>query len=57
MTNTVERGNAVVIASDSFAIDDAGDAWARAQTGQRIDKTGSTGTCITWCRISPGLVV
>jgi hypothetical protein len=26
MTNTVERGNAVVIASDSFAIDDAGDA-------------------------------
>src|SRR6516225_7583069 len=30
----IERGNAVVIAGDSFAVDDAG---ARAQAGQRLD--------------------
>ena len=30
----IERGNAVVIAGDSFAIDDAG---ARAQACQRLD--------------------
>jgi hypothetical protein len=33
VTNEIEGGDAVVIASHSFAIDDA---WARAQTGQRI---------------------
>src|SRR5262249_43421667 len=34
VTDEVERGNAVVIAGDSFAVDDAG---ARAQTSQRLD--------------------
>jgi len=32
--NEVERGNAVVIAGDGLAVDDAG---ARAQAGQRVD--------------------
>ena len=34
VTDEVERGNAVVIAGDSFAVDNAG---ARAQAGQRLD--------------------
>jgi|SRR5262245_52150895 len=34
VADEVERGNAVVIAGDSFAVDDAG---ARAQTSQRLD--------------------
>ena len=34
VTNEIERGNAVVIAGDSFTIDDAG---ARAQPGERIN--------------------
>src|SRR6266567_4092458 len=34
MSNEIERGNAIVIASHSFAIDDAG---ARTQAGQRIN--------------------
>ena len=34
VTDEIERGNAIVIASDSFAIDDAG---ARAQADQRFD--------------------
>jgi len=34
VTDEIERGNAVVIAGDSFAIDDAG---ARAQPGERIN--------------------
>jgi hypothetical protein len=34
VTNEIERGNAVVIAGDSFAIDDAG---AGAQAGERLD--------------------
>src|SRR5262249_13468841 len=34
VANEIERGNAVVIAGDCFAIDDAG---ARAQAGQRLD--------------------
>ncbi len=34
VADEIERGNAVVIASDSFASDDAG---ARAQAGQRLD--------------------
>src|SRR5262249_45237516 len=34
VANEIERGNAVVIAGDSFTIDDAG---ARAQAGQRLD--------------------
>src|SRR5262245_18383202 len=34
VTDEIERGNAVVIAGDSFAVDDAG---ARAQACQRLD--------------------
>jgi hypothetical protein len=34
VTDQIERGNTVVIASDSFTVDDAG---ARAQASQRID--------------------
>src|SRR5215510_1429535 len=34
VANEIERGNAVVIAGDSFAVDDAG---ARAQAGQRLN--------------------
>jgi hypothetical protein len=34
VTDEIERGNAVVIAGDGFAIDDAG---ARAQACQRLD--------------------
>jgi hypothetical protein len=34
VTDEIERGNAIVIAGDSFAVDDAG---ARAKAGQRFD--------------------
>jgi hypothetical protein len=34
VTDEIKRGNAVVIASDSLAVDDAG---ARAQANQRLD--------------------
>jgi len=34
VANEIERGNAVVIAGDSFAVDDAG---ARTQVCQRLD--------------------
>jgi hypothetical protein len=34
VTDEIERGNAVVIAGNSFAVDDAG---ARAQACQRLD--------------------
>jgi hypothetical protein len=34
VTDEIERGNTVVIAGDSFAVDDAG---PRAQAGQRLD--------------------
>jgi hypothetical protein len=34
MADEIERGNAIAVASDSFAIDDAG---AGAQAGQRLD--------------------
>jgi hypothetical protein len=34
VTDEIERGNAIAIAGDSFAADDAG---ARAQEGQRLD--------------------
>src|SRR5262249_34147837 len=34
VANEIERGNAVVVASDSFAVEDAG---PRAQAGQRLD--------------------
>jgi hypothetical protein len=34
VTDEIERGNAVVIAGNSFAVDDAG---ARAQAGERLD--------------------
>jgi hypothetical protein len=51
VTDEIERGNAVVIASDGFAIDDAG---ARAQAGQRIDdQRKATGEVIAWATIEP----
>jgi hypothetical protein len=34
VTDKIERGNAVIVASHRFTIDDAG---ARAQAGQRLD--------------------
>jgi hypothetical protein len=34
VTDEIERANAVIIAGDRFAVDDAG---ARAQAGQRLD--------------------
>src|SRR5262249_60500341 len=37
VTDEIERGNAVVIAGDSFAVDDAG---ARAQACRRLDDQG-----------------
>jgi len=36
MCDEIERGNAVIVARDSFAIDDAG---AGAQAGERVSKT------------------
>jgi len=40
VTDEIERGNAVVIAGDSFAVDDAG---ARAQASQRFDDQRGNG--------------
>src|SRR6266581_3035906 len=51
VTDEIERGNAVVIAGDSFAIDDAG---ARAQAGQRLDdQREATGEVIAGVAIEP----
>ena len=51
VTDEIERGNAVVIASDSFAIDDAG---ARAQAGQSIDdQRKATGEIIARTAVEP----
>src|SRR5438445_10022453 len=51
VTDEVERGNAVVIASDRFAIDDAG---ARAQAGQRLDdQRKATGEIIARTAVEP----
>src|SRR5262249_31519165 len=49
----IERGNAVVIASDSFAIDDAG---AGAQAGERIsDQRETVGEIVARTAIEPHL--
>ena len=40
VTDEIERGHAVVIAGDSFAVDDAG---ARAQASQRFDDQRGNG--------------
>ena len=51
MTDEIERGNAVVIASDRFAIDDAR---ARAQAGQRLDnQREAVGEIIAGAAIEP----
>jgi hypothetical protein len=49
MTDEIERSNAVVIARDSFSIDDAG---ARAQAGQRFDDQRET-----MCKVIAGTAV
>src|SRR5262245_51554630 len=50
-TNEIERGNAVVIAGDSFAVDDAG---ARAQASQHLDdQRKATGEVIAGAAIEP----
>ena len=51
ITNEIQGSDAVVIASDSFAIDDAR---ARSQTGQRIDdQRKAMGEVIGWTAIEP----
>ena len=51
VTDEIERGNAVVIASHSFAIDNAG---ARAQPGERInDQREATGKVIAGPAVEP----
>jgi hypothetical protein len=53
VTNEIERGNAVVIAGDSFAIDDAG---ARAEASQRLnDQREATGEVIARTAVEPHL--
>src|SRR5262249_52898732 len=53
VANEVERGNAVVIASDSLAVDDAG---ARAQACQRLDdQREAVGEVIARTAIEPHL--
>jgi hypothetical protein len=53
VTDEIERGNAVVIAGDSFAIDDAG---ARAYPGQRLDdQREATGEIIARTAVEPHL--
>jgi hypothetical protein len=51
VANEIEQGNAVVIASDSFAIDNAG---ARAQAGERInDQREAAGEVIAGTAVEP----
>jgi len=51
VADTVERGNAIVIASDSLTVDDAG---ARAQPGERInDQRETAGEVIARTTIEP----
>src|SRR5262249_49431849 len=51
VTDEIERGNAVVIAGNSFAIDDAG---ARAQAGERInDQRETAGEVVARTAIEP----
>src|SRR6516164_7297856 len=53
VANEIERGNAVVIAGDSFAVDDAG---ARAQSCQRLDdQREAMGEVIARTAIEPHL--
>jgi len=53
VTDEIERGNTVVIAGDSFAVDDAG---ARAQAPQRFDdEREAVGEIIAWTTIEPHL--
>src|SRR5262245_6150312 len=53
VANEVERGNAVVIAGDSFAVDDAG---ARTQACQRLDDQRETmGEVIAGAAVEPHL--
>src|SRR5262245_14116559 len=55
VTDEIERGNAVVIAGDSFAVDDAG---AGAQAGQRLDdQREAMGEVITRTAVEPHLRV
>src|SRR5262245_8167344 len=52
-TDEIERGNAVVIAGDSFAVDNAG---ARAQACQRLDdQREAVGEVVAWTTIKPHL--
>src|SRR5262249_9754767 len=49
----IERGNGVVIAGDSFAVDDAG---ARAQPGERIDdQREAAGEVVAWTAVESHL--
>src|SRR5262249_32386118 len=53
VTDEIERRNAVVIAGNSFAVDDAG---ARAQAGQRLDdQREATGEVVAGTAIEPHL--
>jgi hypothetical protein len=53
VTDEIERGNAVVIASDTFAVDDAR---ARAQAGQRLDNDReAAGETVSRTAIEPHL--
>jgi len=53
VANEIERGNAVVISGDSFAVNDAG---ARAQAPQRFDdEREAVGEIIAWTTIEPHL--
>src|SRR6516162_7646380 len=53
VANEIERGNAVVIAGDSFAVDNAG---ARAQPGERInDQREAMGEIVAGTAIEPHL--
>ena len=53
VTNEIERGNTVVIAGDSFAVDNAG---ARAQPGERInDQREAVGEIVAWTAVEPHL--
>jgi hypothetical protein len=51
VANEIKRGNAVVITSDSFAVDDAG---AQAQAGQRLDdQREATGEVVAGTAVEP----
>src|SRR5262249_13690598 len=53
VTDEIKRGNAIVVAGDSFAVDDAG---ARARARQRLnDQREAMGEVIAWTTIEPHL--